>query len=96
MPVSNAAFIDTSGWIGLLNADDQLHKHAAANMEQFRSTNRVIVTTDWVLAETGNGLARTPARRLLAIAIQTLLASPHCRLVRVDETLFRRALELYE
>jgi hypothetical protein len=51
--------------------------------------------TDWVVAETGNGLARTAARRQLAAAVELIRSSTRARLVNVSELLFQRALDLY-
>ena len=92
----NAVFIDTCGWIAVLNADDALHKRASEQLLKLGVTGRSLVTTDWVLAETGNGLARTAARSCLAAAMRRFLESPHCRLVRVGDTLLDRALKLYD
>jgi predicted nucleic acid-binding protein len=91
----NAVFIDTSGWIAVLNADDALHEPACRQLADLGIERRTLITTDWILAETGNGLARTAARAGFAIAVQRFLGSPHCRLVRVNVTLFERALTLY-
>jgi uncharacterized protein len=91
----NAVFIDTSGWIAVLNADDALYEPACRQLVDLGAERRRLVTTDWVLAETGNGLARTAARASFAVAVQRFLGSAHCRLVRVDATLFDRALTLY-
>jgi uncharacterized protein len=91
----SAVFIDTSGWIALLNADDALHQSACQLLARFGDGRQSLVTTDWVLAETGNGLARTAARASFADAVQRFRASPQCRLVRVDAVLFDRALDLY-
>jgi len=91
----NAVFIDTSGWIAVLNADDALYEPACRKLAELGVERRPLVTTDWILAETGNGLARTPARVRFAGAVQRFLGSPYCRLVRVDVRLFDRALTLY-
>ena len=48
-----------------------------------------------MLAETGNGLARVPPRTKFVRAVETFLASPSSRLVRVDAELFRDALAMY-
>jgi predicted nucleic acid-binding protein len=91
----NTVFIDTSGWIATLNADDVLYGSARRQLVQLGVQRRSLVTTDWVLAETGNGLARTAARARFADAVRRFLESPHCRLVRVDAALFDRAMTLY-
>ena len=80
----DAVFVDTSGWIAVLNADDVLYEQACARLLELGASGRPLVTTDWVLAETGNGLARTAARFSLAGAVERFLASSHCHLVWVD------------
>ena len=95
MPSRDAVFLDTNGWIALLNADDQFHAQAAKQLRDFEAASRLLITTDWVLAETGNGLARVPARATFVRAAETFLASRNSRLVRVDAELFRDALAMY-
>jgi uncharacterized protein len=91
----DAVFVDTSGWIAVLNADDALYERACARLSDLGAEGRPLVTTDWVLAETGNGLARPAARSRLAGATERFLNSANCRLVWVDQALFGRALRLY-
>jgi predicted nucleic acid-binding protein len=95
MPESSPVFLDTSGWIALLNADDRFHAAANERMRQFGADRRPLVTTDWVLAETGNGLARFPARSRFAEAVEGFRRSKNTRLVRIDDSLFQRAVQLY-
>lgn len=95
MPDSDAVFVDTSGWIALLNADDGLHDQAALCLRQLAISTRRLTTTDWVLAETGNGLARTAARDRFVLAVERFLQSPHSRLVRIDPETFHQAVDLY-
>ncbi len=92
----NAVFVDTCGWIAILNADDALHEHACKRLLELGNAGRSLVTTDWVLAETGNGLARTAARSSFANAVRRFQSSPHCRLVRIDTALFDRAIRFYD
>lgn len=91
----DAVFVDTSGWIAVLNADDALHQQACRQLVELGTCSRSLITTDWVLAETGNGLARTVARTNFAEAIARFLGSTNCRLVWVDQLLFERSLDLY-
>src|SRR6266849_6618137 len=49
MATSNAVFVDTSGWITILNKDDALHVQASEMLRQFGEINRPLVTTDWFL-----------------------------------------------
>jgi predicted nucleic acid-binding protein len=46
MPDSRVVFLDTSGWIALLNADDDLHRAATACLAELARQAAVLVTTD--------------------------------------------------
>ena len=95
MPSAEAVFLDTGGWIALLNADDLYHEQAAQCLRNFEAARRPLITTDWVLAETGNSLARLSVRGKFVRAVQMFLESPNSRLVRVDAELFSDALLTY-
>ncbi len=92
----DGVFLDTSGWIALLDEDDELHAQAATQLDEIVAARRPVFTTDWVIAETGNGVARVGVRRRFASAVDRFLASPKGRLVRVDRELFQEALGLYD
>jgi uncharacterized protein len=93
---NSAVFVDTSGWIALLNADDQYHAAAAQALSALGKTRRPLITTDWVLAETGNGLSRhSLGRRRFVEAVATFRASKHSRLIHIDADLFESSLTLY-
>jgi predicted nucleic acid-binding protein len=96
MASGKPVFLDTSGWIAVLSADDELHGVASALLPRFSSERRILFTTDWVLAEAANGLARTAARNRFPQAVTVFRQSSNGRLVRVDGQLFDQALELYQ
>jgi uncharacterized protein len=92
---AKAVFIDTNGWLALLNSSDNLHPAARDLWAQLLDLEYSFVLTDWVIAETGNGLARTPARRSFPVAVELLRSSPRTQLVSVSGSLFQEALDLY-
>lgn len=92
---NKAVFLETSGWIASLDNDDQWHGRAVEEHGRLGAAGRPFVTTDWVIAETGNGLARVQVRRRFPDVVGRFLASPNCRLFRVNEELFQLALSLY-
>lgn len=96
MMSDRAVFVDTSAWIAILHADDLFHEPARRLWEVFESANRELVTTDWIFAETGNGLARLSTRSLVPAAVRTFLQSSGSRLVWIDQDIFNRALALYD
>jgi predicted nucleic acid-binding protein len=86
MPV-NRVFLDTSGWVALLNATDTLHAVANAVWKELGHHGYSIVLTDWVIAETGNCLARTQARNRFIETLQLFQASSHAHLIYVSDPL---------
>jgi uncharacterized protein len=92
----NAVFLDTNGWLALMNASDQLHQRADALWRELGRRGYSIVLTDWIIAETGNGLARTRARDHFSQVIDGVLKDPRCRVVFISAALLRRALHLYQ
>jgi len=92
---ANSVFLDSNGWIALLCNDDLLHTVAVPAWRKAVFARRPIVLTDWIIAETGNGLARTPQRGELRGALQDLLSSPQTRLVTISSVLRERAVLLY-
>ena len=88
-------FLDTSGWLALLSAVDEFHAPATAVWEDLLTRRVSIVLTDWIVAETGNGLARSPERGRFRGAVKTLRMSPSADLVPITDDLLDRALDLY-
>ena len=93
--MADPVFLDTSGLVALLVADDTLHEQAAREFEAIGREGRPLVLTDWVLAELGNGLARTPARQIGAELIRRLLDEPRAQVIFVDSALLARGLTRY-
>jgi hypothetical protein len=91
----NVVFLDTNGWLALINASDQLHQRADAVWRDLGRRAYSIVLTDWVIAETGNGLARTRARERFSRVADGLMNDPRCKVVFITAALLRRALDLY-
>jgi predicted nucleic acid-binding protein len=92
----DASFLDTSGWMALLNTDDRLHASAVAAWREIARRRGTVVVTDWIIAETGNGLARTGLRDAFARAVRLLPSSTEFRLILIDDDLLMRAVELYQ
>jgi hypothetical protein len=93
--MAKAVFLDTVGLLGALNKDDDLHEPAAVVLRKLEETGRSVVTTTFVLAEVGNGLARTMLRADAAWLIRKLHSDPRSTVVYVDQGELFEALELY-
>lgn len=88
-------FLDANGWVALMNEDDVLHRRANACWIALSRARRDAVLTDWIVAETGNGLAKTPARQKFVETAQQMRRSPRFRIVSMTPPLVERALLLY-
>ncbi|HEV7926563.1 MAG TPA: PIN domain-containing protein [Verrucomicrobiae bacterium] len=78
-----------------MNASDQLHQRADDVWHDLGRRGYSIVLTDWIIAETGNGLARTRARDRFSRVVDGVLKDPRCRVVFITGALLRLALDLY-
>jgi predicted nucleic acid-binding protein len=57
--MANSLLLDTSGWLMLLNSGDPHHREATSVWRSCISRGYQVVLTDWIIAETGNGLVRS-------------------------------------
>jgi predicted nucleic acid-binding protein len=92
---SDAVFLDSNGWVALLNTRDPLNATADSLLRELGRARRSLVLTDWIVAETGNGLARVPARSLFPEAVTRLLASARVKIIFISPELLQHALKLY-
>jgi predicted nucleic acid-binding protein len=88
----NRVFLDTSFVVALVNEKDQHHQHATELADLF--DGYPLTTTDSVLLEIGNALARNFKERAAEI-IADFLTSDEVEIVHLDADLLRRAFELY-
>jgi len=88
-------FLDTNGWLALLNASDSLHSAASSVWADLLDEGSRLVLTDWIVAETGNGLSRSGARSRFADTVGLIRSSSRANLVQISPAFFDRALELY-
>ena len=86
------AFADTSFYAALINPRDPLHGTAKEAARQFRDET---FTTEYVLIELGNGLARSGDRPLFLSLLATVRADPATTIIASDHELFERGVTLY-
>jgi predicted nucleic acid-binding protein len=90
--VSAKAFIDTLFVVALINQRDQYHKRAAELSASYEG--RRFLTTDVVLLEIGNALARQYREQAVQV-IEDFLSSEDVELVRLTPEFFDQAFALY-
>lgn len=93
---TKSVLLDTNGWLALLNRVDDLHATSKEAWKTLGQSGCVIVATDWIVAETGNGLARSVGRNHFAKAVEVLRTSPRGRLIFVTDQLLHRSISLYQ
>lgn len=87
------AFADTSFFVAFLSARDIDHATAVDLMENFEGR---IVTTDWVLAELGNFLAKSSIRNLFSSFVRDLPSDPRIEILPADREQFDAGCALYD
>lgn len=86
-------FADTFYFIAALNPDDQWHSVTIGIADRQRSG---LVTTEAVLTEFADALARPAFRQIAAEYLLSLPTDPTIEVVQVDGDLWRRGLALYQ
>ncbi len=88
-----SVFADTFYFLALLNPSDEAHGKAVA----FTSGNTVrIVTTEWVLTELADGLARSPRGRAEFLStLADLQADADVHIILCDHALMAKGVHLY-
>jgi uncharacterized protein len=86
-------FADTLYLLALLSPQGQWHKHAD---HISRTSKEEILTTAWILLETGNGLAEKANRRVFAAFVRRFQIAKDVQIVPATMEWFERGLELYE
>jgi predicted nucleic acid-binding protein len=89
----NRIFVDTSFVLALINERDQYHDRAENLSHKF--DNSPLVTTDAVLLEIGNAMAKDFREEAVAI-IKVLRSSKRVEVIETGGRLFEQGLEVYE
>ena len=91
----SSVLLDTNGWIILLNSSEQLYSTAQSIWQNLAASGYRFVVTDWIIAETGNGLARTRLKSHFSEVVRQMLQSPHVDVVDIDNELLSEALAMF-
>jgi len=86
-------FGDTFYFLALLNPKDDRHDAAVAFS---RTHGRSVVTTDWVLTELADGLAKQRTRRTFKLVYDGLVADRSTEIIECSRALWERGRLLYE
>ena len=94
-PDLQPVFLDTAYVNALVNTRDQWHGAAIRWERQLASERRRLITTEFVLVEIADGLARVSFRLQAAQLIAALQVSALVEIIPATSVLFAAALELY-
>lgn len=86
-------FADAFYFVARLNRHDQHHERVVTFSREFRSQ---ILTTDWVLMEVADALAKSECRSRIRDFTLHLRQASGCEVVPTSRELLDRALELYQ
>lgn len=90
--MSNKVFIDTLFVVALINQRDAYHQKATQLADEYEGG--ALLTTDAVLLEIGNALARNFKQQAVEV-IDDFLSSSEVEIVRLSHHLFENAYSLY-
>jgi hypothetical protein len=85
-------FADAFYFVARLNRRDQHHDRVVAFSRDFRAS---LLTTEWVLMEVADALAKSECRPRVREFVLHLREATACEIITASHELFHRALELY-
>ncbi|WP_428306019.1 type II toxin-antitoxin system VapC family toxin [Lacipirellula sp.] len=88
-------FLDTSGLIAVVNADDSMRADALQVWHRLIAARVPLITTSLVLVELGDGLSRVRLRHLAIETRRRLLESPTCDVIQVTLELEAEGWDLF-
>ena len=79
MKTANRVFLDTAYVIALVNKKDHYHEKARQLAEKLQAAKTRFITTDAILLEIGNALAKVNYRHAAVELIDSLIDESGCR-----------------
>jgi len=88
----SVVFTDTSFYVALVNPRDAVHAAAREFVQGFRGKS---ITSEYVLVEVGNWLARSGDRRVFLDLLKNLRADRKTTILAANHVLFEAGVDLY-
>lgn len=95
-PVQNKVFLDASYAIALSNLSDQYHLQAEIIAEDLEAKGTELVTTQAVILEIGNALAKLRYRKAAIKLLDALWNDASVEIVPLTDELYERAFKFYK
>lgn len=96
LAVTSDVFLDSSHLIALASTADQYHQRSLEVAEAVAKSGRRVITTQAVLLEVGNSLARRRYRQGAVALLRSLTTDASATVEPITTALFHRGLDLYE
>lgn len=89
MATRSSLFVDTSGWAYLFDRDSDFHLDVQAVYQKALARNRLLVTTNYIIAELVALLSSRSriSRQQIVTIIDALKTTPHVEIIHVDTNL---------
>ena len=94
--VKNKVFIDTSGWLALVNKKDKYHKKAKNVKKEIDEKNYEIYTSNFVIVEIANGLSKIKFKHLAVNLVEKIRGSEDINNITVNNNIFEEAWDLFK
>jgi predicted nucleic acid-binding protein len=91
----NEFFLDTAYAIALSAPNDQYYHQAILLADQLQKSNARLITTQAVVLEIGNTLAKQRYRQAAIALLEALDKDPTVEIIPLSQELYERAVELY-
>jgi uncharacterized protein len=88
-------FIDTSGWLAIVNSTDFLHTRASNIYQDLLKTNDRFVSHEAILLELGNSLSSIKTRKLAVNLDESIRNSKRIELVPISSEVIEAGWKLY-
>jgi len=92
----NKCFMDSVGWIALLNADDELHRKTDSIYRELLKSGTIFITSTAVLNEVANSLCMPKFRKTVVEFHKNIQNSSRINVIFVNKNLWTSGWRLFE
>jgi predicted nucleic acid-binding protein len=89
-------FVDTSGWIALFDRSDKYHQRARQGFQDVQRQPLLLLTSDYILAETLTHLLYTCGRSVAVEFGEWALSTQHVEVAPIDEETWTAAWQMFQ
>ena len=93
--MKNVVFVDTFAWLELVNKAEERYESACKVRNQLDQQKTGMITTDFVIVEIANSLARLPLRMIGRKLIDFIRSSGTVEVVTITPEIFEQAYHLF-